>query len=168
MYSMVVPRGSGVNDGTGAKAVNGVKEVNDRIEQMPSGAGGWLLLLCLLLLVGQPLNLAIGAARALGALPMRGVPLALVLLGQLMVAGIGVGAGLALFGSRRGAPTFAKWSLLLSAGMDLFAYTTPFLPNNRLPGTTPLFIAASLAYYVVWIVYLSRSKRVRNTFSAEL
>jgi hypothetical protein len=173
---MVVPRGSGVNDVTGAqqhdvtgaKDVTVFKEVNDGIGQMPSGIGGWLLLLCLLLLVGQPLNLGIGAARALGALPMRGMPLALVLLGQLMVAGVGVGAGLALLGSRRGAPTFAKWSLLLSAGMDLFAYTTPFLPNNRLPGTTPLFIAASLAYYGVWIAYLSRSKRVRNTFGAGL
>jgi len=97
---------------------------------------------------------------------MRGLPLALVLLGQLMVAGVGVGAGMALLGSRRGAATFAKSSLLLSAAMDLFAYTTPFLPNNRLPGTTPLFIGASLAYYAVWIAYLSRSKRVRNTFSS--
>ena len=116
---MVVPRGSGVN-----------------------GVGGWLLLLCLLLLVGHPINLAIGAARALGALPMRGLPLALVVVGQLMVAGIGVGAGLVLFQGRRGAATFAKWSLILSAGMDLFAYTTPFLPNNRLPGTTPIFVIA--------------------------
>ena len=44
------------------------------------------------------------------------------------------------------------------------ADTTPFLPNNRLPGTTPLFIIASLTYYAIWIAYLSRSKRVRNTF----
>ena len=147
---MVVPRRPGVN------------EVDDNTT---SGVGGWLLLLCLLLLLGQPINLAIGAARALGALPMRGLPLAFVVIGQLLVAGIGVGAGLALLGCRRGAATFAKWSLLLSAGMDLFAYTTPFLPNNRLPGTTPLYIVASLTYYAIWIAYLSRSKRVRNTFT---
>ncbi|MDO8793843.1 MAG: DUF2569 family protein [Vicinamibacterales bacterium] len=140
--------------------------VNDEADHIKSGVGGWLLLLCLLLLVGQPVNLAIGAARALGSLPMRGLPLALVVLGQLMVAGIGVAAGLALLGCRRGAATFAKSSLLLSAAMDLFVYSTPFLPNNRLPGTTPLFVIASLAYYAVWIAYLSRSKRVRNTFSA--
>jgi hypothetical protein len=145
---MVVPRGPGVND--------------------VSGVGGWLLLLCLLLLVGQPINLAIGAARALGALPMRGLPLALVVLGQLVVAGIGVGAGLALLGCHRGAATLAKWSLLLSAGMDLFVYTTPFLPNNRFPGTTPIFVIASLTYYAIWIAYLSCSKRVRNTFNASL
>ena len=134
------------------------------VDKIPSGVGGWLLLLCLLLVVGQPINLAVGASRALGSLPIRGLPLALVITGQLMVAGIGVGAGLALLGSRRGAATFAKGSLLLSAGMDLFVYSTPFVPNNRLPGTTPLFVIASLAYYAVWIAYLSRSKRVQNTF----
>lgn len=155
---MVVPRGPGVND------VNEADGVNTQIDERSSGVGGWLLLLCLLLLVGQPINLAIGAARALGALPMRGLPLALVVLGQLMVAGIGVGAGLALLGCRRGAATFAKWSLLLSAGMDFFVYTTPFVPNNRFPGTTPLFVIASLVYYAIWIAYLSRSKRVRQTF----
>src|SRR3990172_7617489 len=100
---MVVPRHDRVNDEAG------------QVDKMPSGVGGWLLLLCLLLLVGQPTNLAIGAARALGSLPMRGLPLALVVLGQLMVAGIGVAAGLALLGCRRGAATFAKGSLLLSA-----------------------------------------------------
>lgn len=151
MYSMVVPPRDRVNDEA------------DQVDKMPSGVGGWLLLLCLLLLVGQPINLAIGAARALGALPMRGLPLALVVLGQLMVAGIGVAAGLALLGCRRGAATFARWSLALSAAMDLFVYATPFLPNNRLPGTTPLFAIASLAYSTAWIAYLSRSKRVRNT-----
>ena len=155
---MVVPRRPGVND------VNDVNDVNSRVDPMTSGVGGWLLVLCLLLLVGQPVNLAIGAARALGALPIRGLPLALVVLGQLVVTGIGVGAGLALLGQRRGAATFAKWSLLLSAGMDLFVYSTPFVPNNRLPGTTPLFVIASLTYYAVWITYLFRSKRVRSTF----
>jgi hypothetical protein len=138
----------------------------DGVDKIPSGVGGWLLLLCLLLLVGQPINLAIGAARALGSLPVRGLPLALVIIGQLMVAGIGVGAGLALLGSRRGATTFATYSLVLSAGMDLFVYSTPFVPNNRLPGTTPLAVIASLTYYAIWIAYLSLSKRVRNTFGA--
>ena len=153
---MVVPRRDRVN------------EESPQVDKMPRGVGGWLLLLCLLLLVGQPINLAIGAARALGSLPMRGLPLALTMICQLMVAGIGVGAGLALLGCRRGAAAFAKSSLLLSAGMDLFVYSTPFVPNNRLPGTTPIYIITSVAYYAAWIAYLSRSKRVRNTFSPRL
>jgi hypothetical protein len=147
MYSMVVPRREPVND-------------------MKSGIGGWLLLLCLLLLVGHPAVLAISAARSLGSLSIRGLPVALVVVGQLIVAGIGVGAGLALLGCRCGAAAFARISLALSAAMDLFVYTTPFLPNNRLPGTTPLFVIASLTYYAIWIAYLFRSRRVHNTFSA--
>jgi hypothetical protein len=70
-------------------------------------------------------------------------------------------------GQRRGAVSLARWSLLLSAAMDLFVYATPFMPSNRLPGTTPLFAAASLTYYAIWLAYLSRSKRVRNAFPAE-
>jgi hypothetical protein len=129
-----------------------------------SGVGGWLLLLCLLLVVGHPVVLAVSAARSLAALPLRGMPLAVVVFGQLVVTGIGVGAGLALLGSRRGAASLAKWSLMLSAAMDVFGYATPFLPNNRLPGSTPFFVAASLSYYAAWIAYLARSTRVENTF----
>ena len=139
-------------------------EVNEQTRETPSGVGGWLALLCLLLLVWQPLTLALRTARSISSLQLRGMPMATVVVAQLMVTGIGVAAGLALLGLRRGADTFAKWSLLLSAGMDLFVYTTPFLPNNRLPGTTPLFALASLTYYVIWIAYLSRSKRVQSTF----
>jgi hypothetical protein len=58
----------------------------------------------------------------------------------------------------------AKVSLVASAAMDVFVYSTHYFPNNRLPGDTPLFIAVSLAYYTIWIVYLFRSKRVRDTF----
>jgi hypothetical protein len=130
------------------------------------GIGGWLLLLCLLLLVGQPISVAISSARALDSIAMRGTPLALVLVARMMVAGVGIAAGIALAGCRRGAAAFAKGSLALSAAMDLFAYTTRYLPNNRPPGTTPFVIALSLAYYAIWIVYLSRSRRVRNTFPA--
>jgi hypothetical protein len=145
---MVVPPRDGVNE-----PVSTAKSV-----------GGWLLLLCLLLLIGQPVNMAIRAGRVLGSLPLRGLPLGLVLIGQLMVTGIGVGAGMALLGARQGAPAFARAALILSAGMDLFIYSTPFMPNNRFPGTTPIFVGGSLLYHAIWIAYLSRSKRVRNTF----
>jgi uncharacterized protein DUF2569 len=139
-------------------------EVNEEARDTPKGVGGWLAVLCLLLLVWQPLTLALETARSLSSFAVRGLPMALVVLAQLMVAGVGVAAGLALMGTHRGAATFAKWALVLAAAMDLFVYMTPFLPNRRMPGTTPLFAGASLAYYAIWIAYLSRSTRVRNTF----
>ena len=126
----------------------------------------WLLVLCGLLLVYQPLSLALSASRALEALFMRGLPMVLVLAARAMVTAIGIAAGLALIGRRPGAVTLAKVSLLLSATTDIFVYVTPFYPNNRFPGTTPYYVAASLAYHAVWLAYLFRSQRVREISQA--
>jgi len=129
-----------------------------------SGIGGWLLVLCLLLLVWQPLSIALVASSALDALAIRGLPLALIMLMRLGVAAVGIAGGLALVKHRPGAVTLAKAALVLSAAADLIVYSTPYFPSNRLPGTTPLYIAASIAYSAVWIAYLTRSRRVRETY----
>lgn len=134
----------------------------------PAGVGGWLLILCLLLLVWQPVSLGLTASSALDVLVVRGLPVALVLAMRLLAAAFGIAAGVALAGGRPRAVGLAKLSLALSAAVDVFVYTTPYFPSNRLPGTTPAFVAGSLAYSGAWIWYLSRSTRVRNTFSAAL
>jgi len=103
-------------------------------------------------------------SSALNSLSVRGVPLALVLIGRVVVAAFGVGAGIALFQRRPAGLTMAKASLILSAASDVFVYTTPYFPNNRPPGDTTLILAASLAWYGVWLAYLFRSKRVRQLF----
>jgi hypothetical protein len=127
-------------------------------------AGGWLLLLCRLLIVGHPLSLAVTASGALSALPVRGAAVAVILIARLLVVGLGVGAGRALQNLRPGAVGFAIVALALSAATDLFVYLTPWFPNNRVPGDTPLYAAASLGYHGLWIGYLLVSKRVRQTF----
>jgi hypothetical protein len=124
-----------------------MKPVNARARR--SGVGGWLLVLCLLLLVWQPLSIALVASSALDALAIRGLPLALIMLMRLGVAAVGIAGGLAL---------------VISAAADLIVYTTPYFPSNRVPGTTPLYIAASIAYSAMWITYLARSRRVRETY----
>jgi len=129
-----------------------------------NGIRGWLLGLCFLLIVYQPISLALDASSALDALPIRGLTLGLVLCARLIVAAVGVAAGLALLGRRPAAVAFAKGSLVLSAAMDLFVYATPYAPSNRTPGTTPYFAAASLIFYGGWLAYLIRSRRVRATF----
>ena len=121
-------------------------------------------MLCRLLIVFHPLSLAITASNALGALAVRGAAVAMILVLRLLVVALGVAAGLALQGVRPGAVTLAKVALVASALTDLFVYTTPYFPNNRPPGDTPLYVVASLAYYALWIGYLMRSKRVRTTF----
>jgi hypothetical protein len=133
-------------------------------ERRPIGVGGWLLLLCRLLIIFQPLSLAVTAAGALGAVAVRGAPVALILVLRLLVVALGVAAGRALQALRPGAVALAKVALVVSAATDLFVYTTPYFPNNRLPGDTVYYVVASLAYHATWLLYLVRSRRVRNTY----
>jgi hypothetical protein len=128
------------------------------------GIGGWLLVLCRLLIVFHPLSLAITASNTLGAVAVRGAPVAIILVLRLLVVSLGVAAGRALQGGRPGAVTLAEVALVASALTDLLVYTTPYFPSNRPPGDTAFYVGASLAYHALWLGYLVRSKRVRMTF----
>jgi hypothetical protein len=130
----------------------------------PAGVSGWLLLLSRLLIVWQPLNLAVVGMGALGAIRVRGTAVAIILVVRTMVTAAGVAAGLALSNRHAGAVTLTKVALAFSAGTDLFVYTTPYFPNNRAPGDSIFYIAASMAYHGIWLMYLFRSRRVRNTY----
>jgi hypothetical protein len=130
----------------------------------PARAGGWLLLLCRLLIVFHPLSLAITASSVLNAMFVRGAPVAIVLGLRLAVVMFGVAAGRMLQNLRPGAVAFARAALLGSAAVDVFVYTTPYFPSNRMPGDTTFYVIASLAYHFGWVAYLTRSKRVRAAF----
>ena len=136
----------------------------DASQRSPS-VGGWLLVLCVLLLVWHPLSLGLAASSMLDRLPVRGLPFALVLMLRLIVTALGIAAGLALLARRGAAVALAKVALVASGATDLFVYLTPFYPNNRLPGDTIWYVAASLAYHFIWLAYLFRSTRVRSTYS---
>jgi hypothetical protein len=131
---------------------------------MQRRVGGWLLVLCVLLLVGHPLNFAIVAAGALEALPLRGAPLALLIAARLLVTAFGIAAGIALLARRPAAVKLAIVALTLSAAADLFVYTTSYMPSNRLPGDTIWYVTLSLLYHGAWLLYLVRSARVRDTY----
>jgi hypothetical protein len=132
--------------------------------QRSPGVGGWLLVLCVLLVVWHPLSLGLTASSVLDRLASRGVPLGLVLVLRLLVTSLGIAAGLALLARRGGAVPLAKVALVASAATDLFIYTTPLYPSNRLPGDTIWYVVWSLAYHGAWLAYLSRSARVRQTY----
>ena len=133
-------------------------------QDAPRRVGGWLLVLCRLLIVLHPLSLAVTASNVMNALFLRGAPVAIVLLMRLAVVAFGVAAGRMLQNVRPGAIELARVALLASAALDVFVYTTPFFPSNRMPGDTTFYVIASLAYHGAWIAYLARSKRVRATF----
>jgi len=125
---------------------------------------GWLLVLCVLLLVWQPFSLALTTARKLDELSLRGSGLAVILIARLIAAGLGIAAGLSLFQRKPGAVSIAKASLVFSAAVDVLVYATPYYPNNRPPGDALVILVVSLIYYAIWLAYLARSKRVRSTF----
>jgi Protein of unknown function (DUF2569) len=139
-------------------------ETSQQDAPAPARVGGWLLVLCRLLIVFHPLSLAVTASSVLNALFLRGAPVAIVLLLRLAVVAFGVAAGRMLQHLRPGAVAVARLALLASAALDVFVYTTPYFPSNRMPGDTTFYVLASLAYHGAWIAYLARSKRVRATF----
>jgi hypothetical protein len=128
---------------------------------------GWLLVLCALLLVWQPLSLGLTMAGQVDKVSLRGPGLAVILLARLLAAGLGIAAGLSLLQVKPGAVTIAKASLAYSALVDVIVYATPYSPSNRPPGDATIILAASLAYYGVWFAYLTRSKRVRTTYDVD-
>jgi hypothetical protein len=134
-------------------------------ESTPQGIGGWLQVLCRMLILWHPLIYGLTSASAFNAIAVRGPSVALVLVARLLVVAYGIAAGMALQSKRSAAVRLAVTSLALSAAMDVFVYTTPYFPSNRMPGETPLYVAGSVAYYGAWIAYLRRSKRVGRTFS---
>jgi hypothetical protein len=145
-------------------ANNGSRSAAGARQRFPA----WLWLLCLLLLVGHPIDVALVASRAVQALPTRGAPLGILLVVRLIVTGLGIAAGIALLKRRAGAVSLARWSLVASAVTDLVVYATPFFPSSRIPGDTPLYAAATTAYYAAWWLYLARSKRVKQAFATGL
>jgi hypothetical protein len=126
---------------------------------------GWLLLFCGLLLVWQPISLALTMSGLVDELSVRGAGLGIILLARLLGAGLGIAAGLSLFQLKPGAVSIAKASLVFSAILDVVVYATPYSPNNRPPGDATVVLAASLLYYATWFAYLVRSKRVQATCS---
>jgi hypothetical protein len=92
----------------------------------------------------------------------RGLPLALILILRLVVVAFRIGAGLARL--PRAVVTMAKASLMASAATDVLVYANRF-PDTRPPGDATIVLAISFASYAIWLLYLVRSKRVRNTFA---
>lgn len=121
-------------------------------------------MLCVLLIVWEPIQLALAASAAIPALDIRGPMLGLVIVVRILVAAFGLAAGLALLSGRRAALTMVRLSLVITAAMQIFVYLTPFFPNNRAPGVEWIGVSLSVIYAVGWLLYLARSGRVRNTF----
>jgi hypothetical protein len=126
--------------------------------------GGWLQVLCRLLIVWEPVVFAIVAAGAFNAISVRGLPVVLMLAARLVATAVCVAAGRSLLDRRAAGPRLARTALAVAAAVQVFAYVTPYFPSNRPPGQTPLYVIATLVYYGAWLAYLARSRRVAATY----
>jgi hypothetical protein len=134
--------------------------------EQPENVGGWLLAVCVVLLVWQPAQFAVAATMAIDAVRVRGGGILLVLLARLVVTAVGAAAGFAIMRRRQAAIGMTIAALVAAAAVDVFVELTSFFPTNRIPGDAPFYAAASLAFHGGWAVYMARSARVRRTLTA--
>ena len=128
---------------------------------------GWLLLLCAVLAVVNPATLAVVAAsRVGGSVPPSTLVLTLLVV-RLVVTGVGVAAGMALWHKRAGAVQLAKASLVLSSLETVGRLSTRVGFSETPPGLRlPLAIAVIL-FNAAWYLYLEKSRRVTATYALE-
>lgn len=117
-------------------------------------------LLGYLLMIGEPMFLAVSASGAFNAVAVRGTPVALVIVARLASTAVCAAAGRAVLDGRPVGRSLASLGLALSCAVQVFAVLTPFFPSNRPPGFGPLYVAALVLYYGGWLLYARRSRRL--------
>jgi hypothetical protein len=127
---------------------------------------GWLRVLCIVLLVWQPVLFARAASTALLAFPVRGSAVAVVLAARLLVTAFGVAAAILIVRRREMAIRVTIAALSAAAVLQVFVELTSFFPSNRMPGDAPLYAAGAVLFYGAWIVYMLRSSRVKQTLTS--
>jgi hypothetical protein len=114
--------------------------------------------LAVLLVVGEPLGLAFYASSTYLRLLDRGMAAVLWLAARLLIVGVGIAAGLALWHGRPGALVLARTAVVLAAGAVLVTFLSPAFPANRPPGTTLPLLVVLIGYYGAWLAWLYRQR----------
>jgi hypothetical protein len=116
--------------------------------------------LAFLLVVWEPLNLALTASAFLDRLGDRGWPAVVLLVGRLATTGLGVAAGRALWNHRPGAVMLARWATGLSLIAVTVTVTTSIWPSPLPPGVREPAAFAAIAWYSAWFVWTLRQPPV--------
>jgi hypothetical protein len=111
--------------------------------------------LALILAGWEPLNLALFVAPVLASLSTRGAATAAFLFARLIVAAVGVAAGISLWRGDPHARGLAAIALILSTVAAAITFTTTLLPTNIMPGDRWLYLSAVVAFNGSWVVYLA-------------
>ncbi|MEO7276181.1 MAG: hypothetical protein ABI211_29700 [Vicinamibacterales bacterium] len=121
----------------------------------------WLLLLCVVLMVWQPLSFAVEASSSLGTLGMRGAAGAVELVVHGAVAALAVAAGWALWQSSPGGPKLARVAIVAAALVSVQSLYATALPSNVFPSDRLPLAALNVTAAAGWLAYLWRSARIR-------
>jgi hypothetical protein len=123
---------------------------------------GWLLLLSAYLAVWRPLTFASEVTATLGSFAMRGPAGAAELFAHAVVAAIAFAAGWGLWIRNPNAPALAEVALAACAAASIQSLYWTWLPHNTMPGDRLPLAVLAVAHAAAWIVYLRRSRRVRE------
>jgi hypothetical protein len=121
---------------------------------------GWLLLLCGLLGLWQPLSVALVASGLLSRAVDRGAPAILALTARGLAVSIGLAAALALWRGHAAGVHLARVTIVASMAITVVTHATGALPPAGPPGVALPAVAAVLAFDLAWLIYLFRSKQV--------
>lgn len=112
--------------------------------------------LAVILAVWEPLNLAMFVAPALTTIGTRGAATAAFLLARIVIAGVGIAAGISLWRDAPHARRLAAVALILSTVAAAITFTTTLLPTNIVPGDQWLYLGVLVLFNGAWLVYLAR------------
>ena len=124
----------------------------DFVSQVSRRPSGWLLILCVMLCIWEPLTLALAASAELGAVTLGHIERPAFLTFRVFVAGVGVAAGVAIWNRQMHAFTLAQAALALSAAAAVIRLT--WFPGNVPPGLRLPFALVLVGYNAVWYAYL--------------
>lgn len=133
---------------------------------VPSGVGGWLLVLCIILTIVVPADIAYQTILALRSGPsLSGFVFILV---SWCLAIFSLTAGLLLWRARPGAVTTAKLFLLTQVAFAVVVYVNNLLASSHSPESAQDLALAILpvpfSFAIIWYSYLSKSRRVQATY----
>ena len=116
-----------------------------------------------LLVVVEPLALALAASAALDWLLTRGAGAVGFLLVRLAITGVGMVAGMRLWDERPGGIALARWSYAGQLAATLVAHMTRLWPTTLAPGVAEPAFVFGLAWYAGWLAWTFFADRTSRT-----
>ena len=129
------------------------------------GIGGWLAFLCVSLLILTPLALGAEVFVTLMARAMPIMQKSFIVAVDLAVGAFTVLTGLGLVRRWRNAVRTATWYFVISIGVSLPGTIAFLLTSEEASAPEVISIVRWLIGSTVWLIYLHRSERVRNTYA---